>query len=225
MVRTVLGHAALRRTAGSVLHLCPEHRQALSDHQRRRDRERSERPVLLVAAVWLRRTRRAAGRGRIFDTVVRHPYGDNNAERPYEMHPGRTSSARGLEQVRWCNRGRRSASAGADRRAAIGVSGYRIYRNGAVVGTTSGRSYIESSITAAAAYRYPVRGFDAAGQPGRPRTPRSSPRRRSPPPPPPHVDRGVQTPLCPHELEGQPAHTGPRSPGAACVRTGRRAGR
>jgi hypothetical protein len=32
---------------------------------------------------------KASGRTqRIFDTVVHHPYGDNNAERPYEMHPG-----------------------------------------------------------------------------------------------------------------------------------------
>lgn len=32
---------------------------------------------------------KASGRmQRIFDTVVHHPYGDNNAEWPYEMHPG-----------------------------------------------------------------------------------------------------------------------------------------
>ncbi len=32
---------------------------------------------------------RKSGRTRrIFDTVVHHPYGDNNAERPFAMHPG-----------------------------------------------------------------------------------------------------------------------------------------
>ncbi len=50
--------------------------------------------------------------------------------------------------------------------SAIGVSGYRVYRNGAVVGTTAGRSYVDSSIPAVAGYRYSVRGFDAAGQTG-----------------------------------------------------------
>ena len=35
-----LGHAAHRRTTGSVLHVCPEHGQALPGHQRRRDRTR-----------------------------------------------------------------------------------------------------------------------------------------------------------------------------------------
>ena len=50
--------------------------------------------------------------------------------------------------------------------SAIGVSGYRVYRNGAVVGTTADRSYVDSSIPAVAGYRYSVRGFDAAGQTG-----------------------------------------------------------
>jgi hypothetical protein len=50
--------------------------------------------------------------------------------------------------------------------SAIGVSGYRVYRNGAVVGTTADRSYVDSSIPAVAGYRYAVRGFDAAGQTG-----------------------------------------------------------
>jgi hypothetical protein len=48
----------------------------------------------------------------------------------------------------------------------IGVSGYRIYRNGTVIGTTADRSYADTGIPAVAGYSYSVRGFDAAGQTG-----------------------------------------------------------
>jgi hypothetical protein len=48
----------------------------------------------------------------------------------------------------------------------IGVSGYRIYRNGTVIGTTADRSYADTGIPAVAGYNYSVRGFDAAGQTG-----------------------------------------------------------
>jgi hypothetical protein len=50
--------------------------------------------------------------------------------------------------------------------SAIGVSGYRVYRNGAVIGTTATRSYDDAQIPAIAGYKYAVRGFDAAGQTG-----------------------------------------------------------
>jgi len=53
----------------------------------------------------------------------------------------------------------------------IGVSGYRVYRNGTLIGTTTDRSYGDAGIPAIAGYSYSVRGFDAAGQTG----PASSP--------------------------------------------------
>lgn len=46
---------------------------------------------------------------------------------------------------------------------AVGVTGYRVFRNGAQVGTTTTRAYTDSGLTAATAYRYTVRAVDAAG--------------------------------------------------------------
>lgn len=50
--------------------------------------------------------------------------------------------------------------------SAIGVSGYRVYRNGDVIATVPGLSYVDTEIAAADGYTYTVRGFDAAGQTG-----------------------------------------------------------
>ena len=53
----------------------------------------------------------------------------------------------------------------------IGVSGYRVYRNGTLIGSTTDRSYVDAGVAAIAGYDYSVRGYDAAGQTG----PASSP--------------------------------------------------
>ena len=50
--------------------------------------------------------------------------------------------------------------------SAIGVSTYRVYRNGALLSTTTGLSYVDSSLASYTGYRYVVRGYDAAGQTG-----------------------------------------------------------
>ena len=48
----------------------------------------------------------------------------------------------------------------------IGVSGYRVYRNGDLLGSTTGLSYVDSSLASYTGYSYVVRGYDAAGQTG-----------------------------------------------------------
>jgi chitodextrinase len=45
----------------------------------------------------------------------------------------------------------------------VGVSGYRIYRDGTAVATTSGTSYQNTGLAASTAYSYTVRAYDAAG--------------------------------------------------------------
>ena len=45
----------------------------------------------------------------------------------------------------------------------VGVTGYRVLRNGVQVGTTASTSYTDSSLTASAAYTYTVQAYDAAG--------------------------------------------------------------
>ncbi|HZG56038.1 discoidin domain-containing protein [Paenibacillus sp.] len=45
----------------------------------------------------------------------------------------------------------------------VGVAGYRVYRNGTLVGTVSGTSYSDTGLTASTTYNYTVRAFDAAG--------------------------------------------------------------
>ncbi|MFJ1585239.1 cellulose binding domain-containing protein [Streptomyces sp. NPDC088197] len=45
----------------------------------------------------------------------------------------------------------------------VGVTAYDVYRGGALVGTTAGRSYTDSGLTAATAYTYTVKARDAAG--------------------------------------------------------------
>jgi hypothetical protein len=48
----------------------------------------------------------------------------------------------------------------------IGVSGYRVYRDGDLVGATTGLSYVDSSLASYTGYHYVVRGYDAAGHTG-----------------------------------------------------------
>ncbi|MDP8910556.1 MAG: hypothetical protein M3M94_00625 [Actinomycetota bacterium] len=45
----------------------------------------------------------------------------------------------------------------------VGVAGYRIFRDGAVVGTTTGTSYTDASVASSTSYTYAVRAYDAAG--------------------------------------------------------------
>jgi chitodextrinase len=45
----------------------------------------------------------------------------------------------------------------------VGVSGYRIYRDGSLVGTATGTSYTDTGLSAATTYSYRVAAYDAAG--------------------------------------------------------------
>lgn len=45
----------------------------------------------------------------------------------------------------------------------VGVSGYQVFRNGSLVGTTAGLTYTDSGLTAATQYSYTVKAYDAAG--------------------------------------------------------------
>lgn len=45
----------------------------------------------------------------------------------------------------------------------VGVAGYRVYRNGAEVGTATATSYSDMAVAAATAYTYQVTAYDAAG--------------------------------------------------------------
>ena len=45
----------------------------------------------------------------------------------------------------------------------VGVSGYRIYRNGAVIGTTTGTSYSDTGLSEYTTYTYRVAAYDAEG--------------------------------------------------------------
>jgi chitinase len=45
----------------------------------------------------------------------------------------------------------------------VGVAGYRVYRGGTEIGTSTTASYTDSSVTAGSSYTYTVRAYDAAG--------------------------------------------------------------
>jgi thermitase len=45
----------------------------------------------------------------------------------------------------------------------LSVTGYRVFRNGEPIGTTSGTTYADSGLTAGTAYSYTVAAFDGAG--------------------------------------------------------------
>ena len=45
----------------------------------------------------------------------------------------------------------------------VGVSGYRVYRNGTQVGTTTGTTYTDTGLSASTQYKYTVAAYDAAG--------------------------------------------------------------
>src|SRR6185295_14130376 len=46
---------------------------------------------------------------------------------------------------------------------ATGVTGYRLYRNGVILGTSTTLSYVDTSVTTATSYSYTVAAYDAAG--------------------------------------------------------------
>jgi chitodextrinase len=48
----------------------------------------------------------------------------------------------------------------------VGVAGYKVYRGGALVGTTSALSYLDSGLQPQTTYSYEVRAYDAAGNVG-----------------------------------------------------------
>jgi chitodextrinase len=50
----------------------------------------------------------------------------------------------------------------------VGVVGYRVYRDGALVGTTTGLTYVDPDLEPQTAYFYEVRAVDAAGNIGSP---------------------------------------------------------
>jgi Uncharacterized protein contain chitin-binding domain type 3 len=45
----------------------------------------------------------------------------------------------------------------------VGVTGYRVYRNGIQIGTTANTSYIDTSLSPATTYQYSVAAYDATG--------------------------------------------------------------
>jgi chitodextrinase len=45
----------------------------------------------------------------------------------------------------------------------VGVAGYNVYRNGSLVGTTTGTTYQDTGLTASTSYSYTVAAYDAAG--------------------------------------------------------------
>src|SRR6266540_3268396 len=45
----------------------------------------------------------------------------------------------------------------------VGVSGYRVYRNGTQIATTSATSFADTSLAASTTYSYTVAAYDAAG--------------------------------------------------------------
>jgi hypothetical protein len=47
--------------------------------------------------------------------------------------------------------------------SASGVAGYRIYRNGSVVGTASTLSFVDTNLSASTAYTYAIASYDVAG--------------------------------------------------------------
>jgi hypothetical protein len=70
----------------------------------------------------------------------------------------------------------------------VGVTGYRVFRNGTQVGTPAGTSYTDSGLTAATTYSYTVAAVDAAGNASAQSSPATSvrtPAASEPPPPPP----------------------------------------
>ncbi|MFD0331379.1 fibronectin type III domain-containing protein [Streptacidiphilus monticola] len=45
----------------------------------------------------------------------------------------------------------------------VGVAGYRVYRGGTQVGSTTGTSYTDTGLNPSTAYSYTVAAYDAAG--------------------------------------------------------------
>jgi chitodextrinase len=48
----------------------------------------------------------------------------------------------------------------------VGVTGYRVYRNGALLASPAATSYTDYAVSRKTTYRYAVRALDAAGNVG-----------------------------------------------------------
>jgi chitodextrinase len=56
----------------------------------------------------------------------------------------------------------------------VGVAGYRVFRNGALIGTTTATSYTDTNLAASTTYSYAVAAYDAAGNVSAQSTPASA---------------------------------------------------
>ena len=77
----------------------------------------------------------------------------------------------------------------------VGVSGYRIYRNGAVIGTTTGTSYSDTGLSEYTTYTYRVAAYDAEGNESSQSSPLSA------------TTVDATPPSVPSNLQGTPAST------------------
>jgi fibronectin type 3 domain-containing protein len=53
----------------------------------------------------------------------------------------------------------------------VGVTGYRVFRDGAAIATTGLTSYVDTNVKRATVYRYAVSAFDAVGNESAPSAP------------------------------------------------------
>jgi hypothetical protein len=87
---------------------------------------------------------------------------------------------------------------------AVGVAGYRVYRDGTLRGTVSSLGWVDSAVSAGASYSYRVSAFDAAGN-----TTLSAPVAATvpapPPPPPPPVPDPATNTVVPPPGDAPPA--------------------
>ena len=75
----------------------------------------------------------------------------------------------------------------------LGVTGYQVYRNGTLAGTTSGLSFSDAGLTASTTYNYTVAAFDAGGSVSVPSSPPASATTLTPDTIPPNVSLTAPT--------------------------------
>ena len=107
----------------------------------------------------------------------------------------------------------------------VGVAGYRIFRDGALVQTTTATTWTDTSVTPAASYSYRVEAYDAAGNsassgvvsatvPAPPApTPTEQPPTGTPPPPPPNSEPPGNTVSPPAGTDNSPPRVAISAPG------------
>ena len=76
----------------------------------------------------------------------------------------------------------------------VGVTGYRVYRDGSLVGTTSSTTFTDSGLASNTSYIFTVAAFDAAGNSSPSSAPRSVTTSAGSPPPPPADTTAPSTP-------------------------------